>query len=225
MFQGNCPKCGQTVVHIVGRGETTAREESILNAAEGRTVEQLITSLKDDAWYVRWEVVQALGKLGDARAVEPLFTALKDVQQHVRLEATQALGKLGDARAVEPLIAVLKDEMSTDVRRSAIKALGKLGDARAVEPLIDILKDGQQHVRLELTQALGRLDDARDVEPLIDVIKDEISNIKALEKLGDSMAVELLNIMLEHNEVIEWREARKALEALGWKPDKDDNVI
>lgn len=70
-----------------------------------RDVEGLINALTDNKYWVREQVVLALGRMGDARAVEPLIQMLNDKEVYVRQSAVEVLGNMGDARAVAALNA------------------------------------------------------------------------------------------------------------------------
>ena len=179
-------------------------------------INQLINQLKNENWRMRYEAVQALGKIKDPRAVEPLITTLKDKSWPVRYEAAEALGKIKDPRAVESLITALKDRY-WPVQRGAAQALGKIKDPRAVEPLITALKAGKRPVRYEAIESLVKIGEPA-VEPLISALKDEKwyevrwRATQALGKIGDSRAVEpLINALKDEK----WPVRYKAAQALG----------
>ena len=90
-----------------------------------RAVEPLIRALRDNDWYVRSGVAEALGEMRDPRVVEPLTGALKDESWYVKLAAADALGRVGDARAVDGLVQTLKDG-DEKVKEFARKALAKI---------------------------------------------------------------------------------------------------
>jgi len=87
-------------------------------------VEQLIETLKNNDSPVRYAVVEALERIGDAQVVGPLIEALKDNDYSVRYAAAKALGRIGDEQVVGPLIEVLKDNASL-VRMTAADALSR----------------------------------------------------------------------------------------------------
>ncbi len=126
-------------------------------------VEHLIQALNDNNWTVRWEAIDALGKIKDIRAFESLLQALKDVKSEVRWKAAEALGKIGDKRAGDHLVKALEDE-EQHVRYEATMALSEIGDIRAVDPLIKILegKIRTKHftdsfIRFKAKEALDKL--------------------------------------------------------------------
>jgi len=92
-------------------------------------VEALITALGDKDVSVWRQVVEALGKLGDAWTVEALSTVLRDKDERQRRAAVKLLGLdvfnilgLPDAWVVEALITALGDE-DERVRRAVAVAL------------------------------------------------------------------------------------------------------
>ena len=75
---------------------------------ESRTIEPLITFLKDNHQYVIDNAVLALVEIGKP-AVLPLISATKNENDQIRIEAVKILGELKDNRAIEPLIDALND--------------------------------------------------------------------------------------------------------------------
>lgn len=86
----------------------------------------LINSLKDENFFVRSQVIIALGMIGDSLAVEPLINSLKDDNAKVRENTVIALGNFSNARIVEPLVNLLKDE-NPQVRENTSRILHKIG--------------------------------------------------------------------------------------------------
>jgi len=189
-----------------------------------RDVKRLMDALSHEDWKVRSEAAWALGEIKDARAVEPLIKALEDEAPFVRKAAAQALGKLDDVRAVGPLIAGFREAIMRertddhpgwlhvrisehfsyytapitiwrDVRLTFSAVIRKFG-TYAVEPLCALFGDSDHEVRQEATRLLGQIKDTRTTEPLIAALTDEHFSVR-------------------------WS-AMKALDSLGWKPDKSE---
>ncbi len=105
--------------------------EALIQLADERTVERLISLLKDYNSDVRRTAAQALGQLRDLRAVEPLVTAFKDID--VRSQSTQANGSiLIPVKGTSSFLNIIE---ASDERTAMAEALVQLGDARAVKPL------------------------------------------------------------------------------------------
>lgn len=131
-----------------------------LGPAAEPAVPQLVTSLSDPDWQVRWEAAEALGVTGNREAVEPLLAVLndRDGEWAVRTAAARSLGLLGDSKAVEPLAAVLND-MNAHVRYAAVVALGRIGTEATREPLESAARmDSDGAVRFSASQALYEQD-------------------------------------------------------------------
>jgi HEAT repeat protein len=122
------------------------------------TVHALLAALRDDAWRVREETAETLGKLRAQKAVEPLVAALDDPYWQVRLRAVRALGQLRDARAALPVAALLTHTIG-NLRREAALTLGELRDARTLPALRNALLDQDPDVRKAVRIALTQIGD------------------------------------------------------------------
>jgi HEAT repeat protein len=86
-------------------------------------VPALIRALNDPARRTRLEVIEALGRLGDAQAVLPLIEQIQDADPEVRAAVAEALGLLGDARAIPALESMQQHDRAVDVERHPLKAI------------------------------------------------------------------------------------------------------
>jgi HEAT repeat protein len=217
-------------------------------AIGGPAVELLIAVFADENVAVRKAAAQALGRIGDARALEPLLAALQDPDPAERGCAAEALGRIGNARAVGWLIAALKDG-DFETRRAAGFALQRIG-APAVEPLIGLLTGADVSMRQSAADVLGRTGDGHAMEPLIAALADDSSRVRqaasrALENLGwkpendrtgaaywaaqgqweqcvaiGLPAAEPLIVALKNPHAEVRRAAARALDSIGWQPDR-----
>jgi hypothetical protein len=121
-----------------------------------KSVDSLITALRDKDSNLRKIAAQALGNIGNENAVEPLIAVLQDEDSDVRKIAAQVLGNIGNEKVVDSLIAVLQDKDS-DVRKIAAQALGNIGNEKAVDSLIAALQDEDSDVRKIAAQVLGNI--------------------------------------------------------------------
>lgn len=67
-----------------------AANEPLGQVGDTRTVEPLVTALKDEDYDVRWASAEALGGIG-APAVEQLIATIKDEDKNVRVAAAKML--------------------------------------------------------------------------------------------------------------------------------------
>ncbi len=103
----------------------------ILMNMQPKSIESIISALKNKNPRVRRVAAEALCHSNDTRAVEPLIFALQDQDYEVRANAAKALYFMKDAKAVEPLIAALGMEL--DVSKAASDAFTR---EKGCEPLI-----------------------------------------------------------------------------------------
>jgi len=159
-------------------------------------VESLIAELEDPHCLSRRDVIDSLGRIGDARAIRPLLAAVSDPDPNIRVAAVDALSEVRDPDVVSGLIHALKDS-SKYVRAVAAAGLGKAGDPTAVEPLLTVLTDDDWAVRKAAGESLARLRDKRAVEPMLGLLNDPDQDVReaavhALGEIRDRSAVECL---------------------------------
>jgi HEAT repeat protein len=123
---------------------------------DGRAVEALIGSTRDDDATVRRLAIERLEDLGDGRAAPALVAALEDGDETVRLAAARALRELRSEEAVGPLLAAVSHP-SPVVRQAAIVALRDLRDDRSSSQLELALADVDPGVRREAVISLAHL--------------------------------------------------------------------
>jgi HEAT repeat protein len=115
-----------------------------------RAVDTLLDTIGDPSINVKHNVIEALGKIGDARAVQPIISCLTE-GFWIQYPAVVALGDLGDARACESLMRLLEQEMLTQV---VIQSLGKIGELSNIPVLFNILASGSDSITDDVIAAL-----------------------------------------------------------------------
>ncbi|MDP8233546.1 MAG: HEAT repeat domain-containing protein [Candidatus Saelkia tenebricola] len=180
-------------------------------------IEPLINFLQNNDNDDQMNIVDALGRIGDARAVLPLIEVLQDKNYYYFIETTlEAIGKIGDTRAVEPLLEILKDS-NGNIRKNVVETLVSVGDLRCVGPLIEVLKDSDISIRCNAAEALGKIGNINAVKPLTMLLNDKyymvrVKAAEALGKIGNINAVKPLTMLLNDKY---YMVRVKAAEALG----------
>ena len=120
--------------------------------------------LTDRDKFVRWESVNALGKIGPdaATAVPTLLSMMSSSDYALRLRIATALGLIGDRRSIPILIRALTDNKEThalaqQVRTNAVAALARIGDPAVVPHLIPLLDRPDLILRAFVEDALAGL--------------------------------------------------------------------
>jgi HEAT repeat protein/MFS family permease len=137
------------------------------------TVDELLNSLADPRFYVRFEAIVSIARReSDQRLINALVEVLQGDEPALSVIAAWALGRLDDARAVEPLRRGL-DARYRSVRAHCARSLGSLGDA-SVSPLIleRLACETDDGLRLAYASALGQLGAQDAVDPLLVLLED-----------------------------------------------------
>ena len=160
-----------------------------------RDIGGLIGALDSSDYSVQQEAIRALGVLGDYQAIPSLLNLLARIKHDdtVRMNVIDALGRISDPQAVEPIINILEQSSNHILQMYAATALGNIGDREAVEPLIKALS---QALDLDptLMGAFGMrsYSDQAHNEFIKTIALLRMAIAKALGKIGDSRAVEVL---------------------------------
>ena len=159
-------------------GRHKGRKGGERTPADPKTVDALISALKDSDPGVRKAAVESLGRIGDVRAIEPLSGLLGDSNVEVRQTAVEALGNLDDPKVV-PALTKAAGDANPAVRREAAEALLGIDDESATTPLVKLLSDSDPKVRVTALEGLSRRGDKRALEPLGKLVKDPNVEVRA----------------------------------------------
>lgn len=133
-----------------------ARDELVADGI--LAVPALLARLDDARFTVRWEAVNALGRLRDPRGLAPLVDrVLSDSDAHVRWRATWALGAVDRAGAARELRAALATRDAAASWRATV-ALAILAPDASLSPALQAgLRHDEAWIRWEAQYCLGRL--------------------------------------------------------------------
>ncbi len=199
---------------------TVAATERLGLAHSPLTVDELLVTLDDPRFNVRFEAIISIARHGpDDRLIDALAKVLRHSEPALGVAAAWALGRLGDPRALE----VLRDELDSpyrSIRAHCARALGTLGDETVVPQLLEYLETepdflqrmaygstlGKLRVKESIPQLLSLLAQCPDLETqqttalsIGRIIGDEHSFIQLLGQVGSSdpgtaIAQALLNL-------------------------------
>lgn len=140
-----------------------------------QATESLIPLLKDPDVYVREDVADALGEIGDPSTTEALISALRDKNDFFRCKVVKALCQMGNSKPVRSaLLATLKTERGSEMRKTAMAGLAKFKVGKSVKALIPLIKDRDWRVSESAIRALGEIGDKRAVEPILNYLAGHI---------------------------------------------------
>ena len=101
---------------------------------------KLIGVLRDEDWWVRERVMDALIEIGGLRLTPHLVAMLGDPSDVIRRFAATVLGRIKDAKALRALVQAATQDADWWVKEVAIEAVAAINDARAVPYLVHILQ-------------------------------------------------------------------------------------
>lgn len=132
---------------------------------EGKFWPQLLGFLRDEDWWVREQVTEALIEIAGTQLTRFFVGYLQSPSELTRRWAVEVLARLKDPQALGLLVRTAQHDDDWWVREKAIEAMGELGDQRAVPYLLDLMQKevGLQWSCIRAFEAL----EAREAAPHI----------------------------------------------------------
>jgi twitching motility protein PilT len=152
---------------------------------------KLFLYLRDQDWWVRERVIDALISMAGLELTRHIGGYLSDPSEVIRRYAVGVLVRLRDPSSLGALVRTALDDRDWWVRETAIIGLGELKDTRAVPYLVDLMQR-EADLRMACVEALdllGSRDAAPYVAQLIEQAKDDVELrlliVRCLSKLDD----------------------------------------
>jgi len=114
---------------------------------------KLMGVLRDEDWWVRERVMDALIEFGGQRLTPHIVPLLSDPRDVIRRFAVSVLGRVKDPKALRSLVQTATQDGDWWVRETAIEAVAAVNDARAV-PYVVHLMGGEPDLQPVCIQAL-----------------------------------------------------------------------
>jgi len=199
--------------------------------------EAVAAAASDEDGFVRFWVVDAMGKLGCEEHVPLARAALDDKDDYVRINASKVLSQLGQADGSKRLIEALSltpsgisksSEGRTRMRRAgklkmfAIECLGEIGSLSAIPHICKVLKSSHWPIRASGAWALGMIGDRSALPSVMPLMHDRtkmvrISAAEATARLGEEKgAVPLRSALMDTDKTVKYK-AAESLAKLGYK--------
>jgi hypothetical protein len=185
LFRGNPFMAVESLIryHMAKDEQTAVRLTERLGRARSLlTVEELLESLADPRFNVRFEAIAAIGRTRpDEQLIKALAQVLHGTDPALSVMAAWALGRIHDERARDTLYAAL-DSGYRSVRAHSARSLGTLGDKTAVPELLRRLVQEADHgLQVAYASALGHLHATEAVGPILQLLRKETDETIRLE--------------------------------------------
>jgi twitching motility protein PilT len=162
----------------------------------GDLAPRLLRYLRDEDWWVRERVMDALVGMAGKQLTRHLVSYLQDPSDIVRRYAVDALLRLKDPAALGAMVRAAQSDPDWWVRERAIETVGAIADRRSIPYIVDLLKREPelQRVCVEALQAMKADEAAPHVAALLPAADPEmklvlISCLATLDEPGQAPAI------------------------------------
>lgn len=192
--RGGKVEVGRTIVWLLRSTDVNVRRmaadvlRSVPDPA-GELWPKLVSSLKDDDWWVRERVMDALVELAGRGLSQFMVQWLADPSDVVRRFALTVLLRLKDPDTIAPLVQCALHDTDWWVREKAIEVIAEFKDARAVPTLVELMNKSPE-LQLTCIAALKTIDPVAATP-----------HVLPLTSSGDTdVRLAVLKLLEEHND-------------------------
>ncbi|MBI4818348.1 MAG: PilT/PilU family type 4a pilus ATPase [Deltaproteobacteria bacterium] len=196
---------GRTILWLLRNRDPNVRRmasdiASRVKDPSGELWPKLLAFLRDEDWWVRERVTDALLAMAGTELVRHLVSYLADPSDVIRRYAVGVLSRLKDPSVLGALVRTAQGDRDWWVREAAISALGDIGDARAVPYVLDLLlrEPELRYVALSALDALGAKDVAPHVAGLLTTPDDadlRLAVLTCLDRLDEPSVAESVRLV------------------------------
>ena len=211
--------------------------ERLPSTLEKPAIDALAEAIHDEDGFVRFWVVDAMGKLGSEEHVPIVRAALEDKDDYVRVNAAKVLSQLGQEDGSQKLIDTLgknpsdiskaaeeshRNRRAGKLKMFAIECLGEVGSLAAIPHICKMLHKSQWPIRASSAWALGMIGDRSAVKEVMPLMHDRvklvrISAAEAVARLGEEKGTApLRSALMDTDKTVKYK-AAESLAKLGYK--------
>jgi MFS family permease len=161
-FHGNPLMAISSMIHFYfAREETDVLyvTERLGRARSPLSVEELIGSLEDPRFYVRFEAIVAITRhRANDRLIQALVEVMEAPDPAMSVIAAWALGRMGSTEAIPALRNAFHSSKYHSVKAHAVRALGTLRDRESIPSLLDHVRNNPDlGIKAACASSLGKL--------------------------------------------------------------------
>jgi twitching motility protein PilT len=194
LARGGKVEVGRTLVWLLRSPDVSVRRMAadVLRSVpdpHGELWPKVVSSLRDDDWWVRERVMDALVELAGRGLSRYMVAWLADTSDVVRRFALSVLLRLKDPETIGALVHCALNDSDWWAREKAIEVIAEFRDARAVPTIVDIMQKSPE-LQLACIAALRHIDPTKSaayVLPLASSPDGDVRHavLKLVEELND----------------------------------------
>ncbi|MCP4869828.1 MAG: PilT/PilU family type 4a pilus ATPase [Proteobacteria bacterium] len=178
---------------------------------------RLLDMLRDEDWWVRERVVEALMTIAGEELTRHVAGFLNDERAVIRRWAVEVLMRIKDPRSLGALVRAAGSDEDWWVRERAVEAMGEIGDARVLPHILKLAENDATLVWAAVS-ALGHLQDPDGLRFLCRALRHDDSDLRfealdAILAIGDPAAAPYVEPLLEDDDARVRRKAEDLLMA------------
>ncbi len=175
---------GRTIVWLLRSGDVTTRRMAaeVLRSVKdphGELWPKLVSSLRDDDWWVRERVMDALVDLAGHGLSRYMVAWLGDRSDVVRRFALNVLLRLKDPETIAAVVHTARTDPDWWAREKAVEVIAEFKDIRAV-PIIVELMHSTPELQMACISALKILDPSTAAQNLLPLITSPDADVRLL---------------------------------------------
>jgi hypothetical protein len=135
-------------------------------------VEELVNSLKDPRFYVRFEAIVSISRhSANDRLIQALIEVMEGPDPALSAIAAWALGRMGSDGAVPALRSAFLSSKYRSVRAHAARALGTLGDQESIPLFVEHVRNNPDlGIKVACASSLGKLKVTEATPDLLEIL-------------------------------------------------------
>ena len=175
---------GRTIVWLLRSGDVTTRRMAAevlksISDPHGELWPKLISSLRDDDWWVREKVMDALVDLAGHGLSRYMVAWLSDPSDVVRRFALAVLMRLKDPDTIASVVQTASTDPDWWAREKAIEVIAEFRDPRAIPHLVELM-DQAPELQMACINALKTIDPAAARAHLLPLIGSKDADVRLL---------------------------------------------
>ena len=172
--------------------------------ADGRLWPQLLGFLRDEDWWVRERITDALIEMAGPQLTRHVVGFLSDESDVVRRYGVDMLVRLNDPASLGALVRTAAGDDDWWVRERSVEAIGQLGDERAVPYLLDLLNK-QPALTIVILNALTEIASPKAGQHVAELLHSDDTDVVleallCLDRLNDPSQSMMVAIVTNHDD-------------------------